>query len=90
VAGLAQTGTGKTAAFLLPLMDRILRSEKPEEETSEELKKRIYPGWKSSNFVLILVPTRELAEQVYNNIKQLGDGTNLDAAVIYGGTSYEP
>lgn len=87
VAGLAQTGTGKTAAFLLPLMDRVLRDKEP---VGDAFDVRAFKEFKASNFILILVPTRELAEQVYENFKSLGAETGLTAVAIYGGTSYDP
>ena len=113
LAGLAQTGTGKTAAFLLPIMDRILRSkESPNsgpdssvdgaaaptdvvgaDATSSEAPKEsrpIFSNWRKTNFVLVLVPTRELAEQVYSNVLKLGEKAGFTAVAIYGGTSYEP
>jgi ATP-dependent RNA helicase RhlB len=117
VAGLAQTGTGKTAAFLLPLMDRIVRSKQeptqisaatdlipaatPSEATpaeapveseaqgSEAPARPIFKGWRKTNFVLVLVPTRELADQVCTNAVKLGKSAGLRAAAIYGGTGYE-
>ncbi len=76
VSGLAQTGTGKTAAFLIPLMDRILKWQKANE-------------WNAQNFILVLVPTRELAEQVLENVEQLGAESNLKGVSIYGGTGYD-
>src|SRR4051794_2311154 len=84
VAGLAQTGTGKTAAFLLPLMDRILRS-RMEPSEDEALKVRRFTDWQDSNYILILVPTRELAEQVFENVIKLRGAAKLDAVSIYGG-----
>jgi ATP-dependent RNA helicase RhlB len=75
VSGLAQTGTGKTAAFLLPLMDRILKGQ--------------ITDWKPSHFILILVPTRELAEQVYENVTKLSEFSGLRGIAVYGGTSYD-
>ena len=75
VSGLAQTGTGKTAAFLIPLMDRILKNQ--------------FQDWAPSNFILILVPTRELAEQVSENIQSLGAPCGLTGVAVYGGTGYE-
>ncbi len=93
VAGLAQTGTGKTAAFLIPLMDRLLKGRITHEQLSEEQKaiwsERAYADWKAQNFVLILVPTRELAEQVYDNILKLGSSSNIRGAAVYGGTAYD-
>lgn len=86
VAGLAQTGTGKTAAFLVPLMERILRSQNPVEGVDS---KRVFPDWKSNHFVLVLVPTRELAEQVYENLTKLGAETQIKGFPIYGGTGYD-
>ncbi len=88
IAGLAQTGTGKTAAFLIPLMDRMLWSN--EENCPEEYKPRQFKEWRKSNFILVLVPTRELAEQVYTNFMSLRSDSGLKAVAVYGGTSYEP
>lgn len=83
VAGLAQTGTGKTAAFLIPLMERILKAEThPDHE-------RAFKDWKAFNSILILVPTRELAEQIHENIQKLGEGTGLKSFPLYGGTGYD-
>jgi len=87
VAGLAQTGTGKTAAFLLPLMDRVLRDREP---VGDAYDVRALKGFKKPNFILVLVPTRELAEQVFENFKSLGSETGLKAVAVYGGTAYEP
>lgn len=93
VAGLAQTGTGKTAAFLLPIMERIMRSRPlpPDatEETKELVAKRAFPDWKPQNFILILVPTRELAEQVQENVEKLSEFSGLRGFAIYGGTGYD-
>jgi superfamily II DNA/RNA helicase len=93
VAGLAQTGTGKTAAFLLPIMERILRARPLPPDASEETKalvaKRAFPDWKPQNFVLILVPTRELAEQVYESVEKLSEFSGLRGFAIYGGTGYD-
>lgn len=93
VAGLAQTGTGKTAAFLLPLMERIVRSRQNPEQLSDQEKaireKRMFPEWRSNQFVLVLVPTRELAEQVYDNATKLKGDSEIRAVSIYGGVSYD-
>jgi superfamily II DNA/RNA helicase len=93
VSGLAQTGTGKTAAFLIPLMDRVLKGRVQVENLSDEqkanLQKRSFADWRAQNFILILVPTRELAEQVYENIGKLGEASGLRGAAVYGGTGYD-
>ena len=86
VAGLAQTGTGKTAAYLLPLIERILQAK----ESSKNETPIPFKDWKGSEYILILVPTRELAEQVFENCQTFGKATNLKSIAIYGGTSYEP
>lgn len=87
LAGLAQTGTGKTAAFLLPLIDRVLRSQTPSDD--EVTVERKFPDWKSNNFVLVLLPTRELAEQVYENFGSFTKGMNLHSISVYGGVGYD-
>ncbi len=69
IIGTAQTGTGKTAAFVLPILNRLL--EGPREITR----------------VLIVTPTRELAEQIHEVIRDLATGTRLRSATIYGGVS---
>ena len=85
IAGLAQTGTGKTAAFLIPMIDRILRSQ----EKNEELPDRVFKDWQDSNFILILVPTRELVTQVLDNLHQLTAGSGLTSIFLYGGVGYD-
>jgi len=93
VAGLAQTGTGKTAAFLLPLIERIVRARLNPEQLSEEdcqkREKRMFPEWRANEFILVLVPTRELAEQVYENARKFVGDTGLRAVAIYGGVGYD-
>lgn len=71
----AQTGTGKTAAFSLPLLDIICKNKQIQQS--------------NSNFIqlLILTPTRELAIQVANNIKQYSQFLPVKTAVITGGAS---
>jgi ATP-dependent RNA helicase RhlE len=68
----AQTGTGKTLAFVLPLMQRLLR------EPSHE-------GTKARTRVLILAPTRELAVQIEDEFQGLAYHTNLSSVAVYGG-----
>ncbi len=75
-AGQAQTGTGKTLAFLLGCMQRLL--SQPEIET--------LPGKPK---VLILAPTRELALQIHKDADLLVKNTGLKLAICYGGKAYE-
>ncbi len=93
LSGLAQTGTGKTAAYLLPLIDRILKShieEKPEAFTDKEWASRRFENWdKSSDFILVLVPTRELADQCQQFCQEMIKGTELKSVKIYGGEAYD-
>lgn len=83
LAGLAQTGTGKTAAFLIPLINRMLGS------LEEPPRGGCFTDWKKRNCLLVLVPTRELADQVYENALKLIPSTSLSAVAIYGGTTYD-
>ncbi|WP_249200549.1 DEAD/DEAH box helicase [Thetidibacter halocola] len=73
VMGLAQTGTGKTAAFGLPLLSAILRMEGR-------------PAPKSVRG-LILAPTRELAKQILDNLRDYADGTSVRIGLVVGGGS---
>ena len=83
VSGLAQTGTGKTAAFVLPLIDRLLRFRSG--DTGEQAPK----NWKKSSFVLVLVPTRELAVQVEESVSLFGKDLGMGSCVIVGGSGYD-
>lgn len=85
VAGLARTGTGKTAAFVLPLLHRILNSRTGD----EKLKSESFPQWTGKSYILILVPTRELAFQVQDNIKEFSSEMNIGSAVFVGGLPIE-
>lgn len=71
VLGLAKTGTGKTAAFVLPILQKLL--EKPAKEKGVR--------------ALIIAPTRELAEQINSSITQLAKLTNIKSTTVYGGVS---
>ncbi len=79
VMGAAQTGTGKTAGFGLPLLQRLL----PQANTSMSPARHPVRG-------LILAPTRELAEQVADNLKKYASKTALRVAVVYGGIDMDP
>ncbi|NBS15669.1 MAG: DEAD/DEAH box helicase [Gammaproteobacteria bacterium] len=76
----AQTGTGKTAAFTLPLLQRLI-----DQGTQQ---KPLSPG--RSPRILILVPTRELAAQVSESVANYGKRTPLRQAVIFGGVGMQP
>ena len=96
VSALSQTGTGKTAAFMLPMMNRVMRGQRGwaeaeglTDEEREDRSRRVFKDWKKGQFILVLVPTRELAEQVYQDFYKLRGTTGLEAATIYGGTEYE-
>ena len=75
VAGQAQTGTGKTAAFLLVIFQRLLESQPKN------------PG--KNPRALVLAPTRELALQIHKDAVLLGGETGLKLALAYGGVDYE-
>lgn len=83
VAGLAQTGTGKTAAFLIPLIERILKAQ------TDPTGPRAFKDWHARSFILVLVPTRELADQINENVIKLSSGCALKTYPLYGGTGYE-
>jgi ATP-dependent RNA helicase RhlE len=74
--GCAQTGTGKTAAFALPLIDRL--RETPRKAEPRRCR------------VLVLAPTRELAAQIHESFLAYGRHSGLRAAVIYGGVGQQP
>jgi len=69
VLGLAQTGTGKTAAFMLPILQRLTKGPL----------RRVR--------VLIVAPTRELAEQIYQASVDLGKYTKIKSVTVYGGVN---
>ncbi len=75
IMGLAQTGTGKTAAFLLPLLTHL--GNRP------PVKRGQPPS------ALILTPTRELAQQILENVRKLAVHTRLRALAVYGGARYD-
>ncbi|MBG7612214.1 DEAD/DEAH box helicase [Polaribacter sp. BAL334] len=73
----AQTGTGKTAAFALPIIDLLF-----EKQDAEKGEKKIK--------ALIVTPTRELAIQIFENFKSFSIYSNLRTTAVYGGVSLEP
>ncbi len=71
--GIAQTGTGKTAAFMLPSIDRLIAADKrPQPRTCR---------------MLVLAPTRELASQIAESARAYGRFAHISVATVFGGTS---
>ncbi len=75
VAGQAQTGTGKTAAFLISLFTRLLENRHPRRPAAPR--------------ALVIAPTRELAIQIAKDAELLGHGNGLEVQVVYGGVDYK-
>jgi ATP-dependent RNA helicase RhlB len=74
VAGQAQTGTGKTAAFLITIFTRLLRTPRP------------HPG--RGPRALVVAPTRELVNQIREDAEKLGRHTGLSFLAVFGGMDY--
>ncbi len=72
--GIAQTGTGKTAAFALPILHKLATDRRP--------------APKGGARVLVLSPTRELASQIAQSFRDLSDGLALKIAVVFGGVPH--
>ncbi len=79
VMGAAQTGTGKTAAFSLPLLQRLLKHENPSTSPARHPVR-----------ALVLLPTRELADQVAQQIALYAKYTQLRSTVVFGGMDMKP
>jgi superfamily II DNA/RNA helicase len=79
VMGAAQTGTGKTAAFSLPLLQRMLAHENTSTSPARHPVR-----------ALVLLPTRELADQVAQQVKLYAKYTQLRCAVVFGGMDMKP
>ena len=75
VMAAAQTGTGKTAGFALPILQRLSQGERARANQAR---------------ALILTPTRELAAQVGESVRVYGQHLNLSSAVVYGGVKINP
>lgn len=73
--GIAQTGTGKTAAFVLPMLQRIAAASQP--------------GQRRPIRALILAPTRELVIQIMENVRSYGNGLPVRVAAVFGGVEEE-
>jgi ATP-dependent RNA helicase RhlE len=74
--GIAQTGTGKTAAFALPILQRLADNRKPAPRRGCR--------------VLVLSPTRELASQIAESFRTYGKHIGVSVAVVFGGAKYGP
>ena len=79
VMGAAQTGTGKTAAFTLPLLQKMLRHENASMSPARHPVR-----------ALVLAPTRELADQVADNVKKYAKHSQLRSCVVFGGIDMKP
>ena len=79
VMGAAQTGTGKTAAFSLPLLQRMMEHENSSASPARHPVR-----------ALVLLPTRELADQVAQQIAQFAKHTKLRSTVVFGGMDMKP
>ena len=75
VMAAAQTGTGKTAGFTLPILERLSKGERARANQAR---------------TLILTPTRELAAQVSNSVRTYGKNLNLRSTVVFGGVKINP
>ncbi len=75
VMAAAQTGTGKTAGFTLPILENLLKGK---------------PAQSNHVRALILTPTRELAAQVHDNVVKYGEYVSLKSAVVFGGVKINP
>jgi ATP-dependent RNA helicase RhlB len=75
VAAQAQTGTGKTAAFLISLFSRMIRNPALDIDKSSQ--------------ALVIAPTRELADQIYHEASRLGKFTGFRLLAVYGGIDYQ-
>ena len=86
VIGLANTGTGKTIAFLLPIINAMLNQESVNSEVLD-LTSGAKPAKKRFKSALILAPTRELAQQINEEFKKFGAKTGLHSALLVGGVN---
>ena len=80
VIGCAETGTGKTAAYLLPILTRLLKQDR-----EDGIK-----GQRGYTRALILAPTRELATQIDDEIQGFAYHANLSSVAVYGGVPMDP
>ncbi|GJX18147.1 DEAD-box ATP-dependent RNA helicase 7, partial [Tanacetum coccineum] len=79
--GKAKTGQGKTLAFILPILESLTNG--PEKASRKT-------GYGRAPIILVLLPTRELAKQVYTDFEYYGKSVGLTACCLYGGASIGP
>ncbi|TPP62578.1 ATP-dependent RNA helicase DDX3X [Fasciola gigantica] len=77
----AQTGSGKTAAFLLPILNRLLKTEHEDEQPLQTVNGEATP------MALVLAPTRELSCQIYDEARKFSYRSDVRPCVVYGGAS---
>lgn len=82
--GCAHTGTGKTAAFALPILQRIMEDD---QDRGQARKGRSHKPWIRA---LVLAPTRELAAQIHENFEKYAGKTELRSLVVFGGVGKRP
>ena len=87
--GIAQTGTGKTATFAIPILQHLL-ADRSEEKSSETRGNKGRLVKRRAIKALILTPTRELAIQIGENITDYGKYTGIRHAIIFGGVKQGP
>ena len=75
----AQTGSGKTAAFLLPIISRVIEEKEKSDQINMDYEMMAKPRG------VIVSPTRELALQIFTEAKKITFGTNIRPCVVYGG-----
>lgn len=86
VSGQAQTGTGKTAAFLIAILETL---NKIDSATADKDSEKTEHSNKTEIRSLIIAPTRELAKQIFEDAKPLNKNLKYKLALAYGGTDYE-
>ena len=93
--GCAQTGTGKTAAFVLPMLQRLQlarRTSAPKSTSNNRQRKanELTRPKQRTIRALVLAPTRELAAQIHDSLHRYGRHTPLRQTVVFGGVSQRP
>src|SRR3954451_5538905 len=91
VIGIAQTGTGKTAAFVLPILMKLAESKETVTQPHDGTRNR-QSGQRSGRCprALVIAPTRELVVQIEENVRAYGKHVSLRMATVFGGVSERP